>query len=161
MAIPVGVVAKKVAVAVSSDKRSWKVIVVIIISVFLMLAAPVFMFLSLIGSGNNYSLTEEQIIKNLPPEKQSQIMASNDALAAIEKEAELQGVSNIIGKAKIIYLSALVGKEKDDTKFFKKYIACFVGTKDNNEIFQKISNTFGVTFSDEDITKFNQIYPNK
>ena len=159
MSLTLAVVAKRVAVALLTDKRTWQLIGGIVVGIALLILAPVLVLMSLFGGGNSISIDTNQIISGLPPQVQSQIVQVDVALAAIDEEITSQelGVDPI--KAQVIYIYTLVGQEQGNESFYRDYISLFIDLNDDAELFDAIESKFGIVISDSTRTKILEYYP--
>jgi len=159
MSITVGLIAKKVAVALLSDKRTWKVIGSSVVVISLILLAPVIILMSLFGGvGNAITLDSNQIISGLPTEYQTQIVQVDVALVAITKEISKQQVDVNPIKAHIIYTYVLMGYEQGNQSFYQEYVSCFLDSKNDNVLFDNIQSKFKIKILDNERTQIIEYY---
>jgi len=149
----------KAVIAVATDKRTWKAISVLLVTLFLMIAAPLFIFMSLLNSGANMdALNQQAIIGGIPSEYKQQFEESQTALAIIVETFDKNGLAETqVKMAKAIYLSCLTGKEKDNESFYQSLVDCFDVT-DTDEILSNVSATFSVEITDADKLYFKNLY---
>ena len=149
----------KAVIAVATDKRTWKVIGVLLVTLFFMIAAPLFIFMSLLSSGANMdALNQEAIISGMPSEYKQQFEESQAVLAKIVETFDKNGLAETqVKMAKAIYLSCLTGKEKDNESFYQSLADCF-NTSDTDKILSNVSATFSVEISDADKIYFKNLY---
>ena len=94
----------------------------------------------------------------MAPEHQEMLRQYEDELTEIETVFTENGLSDTdISQAKTIYLSCLTGKESEDG-FYQKLADCFLNRTEESDALTNISSAFGVTFTDADRNKFNEIY---
>jgi len=85
--------------------------------------------------------------------RSEQLAYFEQVMLSIEDEIAVQGLELDPLRAQVVYLCALQGREREDS-FYTNYITCFAGEQD---VFAAISETFGVTFSANDIEKIEQM----
>ena len=161
MAVPVAVIAKKAAEVLASSKSGRKFLGYVIgIAIFLLLL-PVIVILGLFGSlsaDNGVVINGSQIIASLSSEQQEARQYQNEVLKNIADTFKEQNLSHDIGKAQMIYFTALAGKEKEDSDFYQKYAECFLNVTGNKTVYDNIESSFGVVFSEKDISFLNELY---
>ena len=158
MSVTLAVVAKKVAVALLTDKRTWQLIGGIVAGIAILILAPVFVLMFLFGGGNTVSIDTNQIIAGLPSQVQSQIVQVDIALAAIEEEVKLRELDVDPIKAQVIYIYTLAGKEQLNEAFYSDYVSCFINSKDDIELFDTIEIQFGIEIPESDRAKTLEYY---
>ena len=158
MSVTLAVVAKKVAVALLTDKRTWQLIGGIVAGVALLILAPILVLMSLFGGGNTISIDTNQIIAGLPSQVQSQIVQTDDALAAIKEEITSRELDVDTIKAQVIYIYTLAGKEQSNESFYRDYISCFIDSKDDKALFDAIEIQFGIEIPESDRAKILEYY---
>lgn len=60
--------------------------------------------------------------------------------------------------AQAIYISCLVGKEIDNENFYIKIADCFKNTSKDITVFNNITDTFAIVFTETDIKYLNELY---
>lgn len=164
MAVPVAAIAKKAAEVLVSTKSGRKFLGYVIgIAIFLLLL-PVIVILGLFGGlsvDNGVAIDESQIIATLSSKQQEEWQYQNEVLQTIAVTFKEQNLPDDIGKAQMIYLSAMLGKEKEVSGFYQKYAECFLDVTDGKTAYDNIESTFGITFSEKDIAYLDELYINK
>ena len=103
-------------------------------------------------------LDRDQIISQLPPEQQEQIDVIDTACDTIVTTFKIYGLPvSDQRKAQAIYIDKLMGLESQDG-FFDLLAECFVNTDESMSVYTLISVAFLVSFSDEEIAKFDELY---
>jgi len=140
--------AKKIAVSAVTDKKVGKAVLGIIGGVIFILITPVLAIIAIFQSGAQLDFAA------LAAQTQSEQLAYfEQVMLAIEDEISAQELKIDPLKAQIIYLCALQNREREEG-FYAEYIACFAGEQD---AFEAIGEAFGVTFTEDDITKIEQL----
>ena len=153
MSVTVGTVLKKVAEVLVSSKSGRKFIGYTVgITLFLVLL-PMIVIVGLFGwmaGDGGTMLDRDQIISQLPPEQQEQIDVIDTTCDTIVTTFKIYGLPvSDQRKAQAIYIDKLMGLESQDG-FFELLAECFVNTDE--------SVAFLVSFSDEEIAKFDELY---
>ena len=161
MSVTVGTILKKVAEVLVSSKSGRKFIGYTVgITLFLVLL-PMIVIVGLFGwmaGDGGTMLDRDQIISQLPPEQQEQIDAIDTTCDTILTTFKIYGLPvSDQRKAQAIYIDKLMGLESQDG-FFELLAECFVNTDESMSVYTLISITFLVSFSDEEIAKFDEFY---
>ena len=139
---------KKLATAAATDKNVAKTIGGIALGVILVLITPIFALFGIFQSGSELDFSA------LAAQAQNEQLAYFESvMLAIEDEIAVQGLDVDPLQAQIIYLCALQDREQEEG-FYTNYIACFA---DGQDVFLDISETFGVTFTKDEIEKIGQL----
>ena len=139
---------KKVAAAAVTDKKVGKVILGVIGTVLFVLVTPVLAIIAIFQGGAQLDLS------SLAAQARSEQMAYfEQVMLAIEDEISAQELKLNPLKAQMIYLCALQGREREND-FYINYITCFA---DGQDVFLGVSEAFGVTFTEDDISRIEQL----
>lgn len=162
VAATIAKVASKILQVLLGDKKGRKflgyVIGIALFIVLLPVIAVYGLFGWMSGGGASQLVSPDVLYQNLPTEYREQIEQYNTELTQIEITFTENGLSDAdISKAKTIYLSCLTGKESEEG-FFQAYADCFLNQTEEADSLTLISSAFGVSFSDADREKFNQLY---
>jgi len=139
---------KKIAVAAATDKRVGKTVLGIIGGVLFVVVAPILMLLSLLQGGADLDLSAA-----IAQAQHEQLVYFEQIMLSIEDEITEQELDIDPLRAQIIFLSALSNHPRD-ADFFTNYIMLFAGEQD---VFEAIGETFGVTFTAEEIEQLEQL----
>lgn len=159
MAVPaaVAVVAKKVLIDLLLNKKTWVAIGSVIAGFVVLCLLPLMV---LLGMGNGMSGMEydqaaiqQQVIANLTDEQKEKLQYFEFVMIAIDDEVAAQGLDFDPIKAEVIYMCALMDREKDNEIFYTDYISCFVGVENDDQLFANITAKFGVAFTAEEKEK--------
>ena len=143
---------KKIAIAAATDKKVGKAVLGIIGAVIFILITPVLALLAIFQSGAQMDLAA--MMAQAQHEHTSYRLAYfEQVMLSIEDEIIAQDLQIDPLRAQIIYLCALQGREREDD-FYTNYITLFAGEQD---IFEAISEAFGVAFTANDIEKIEQL----
>lgn len=136
MSVTVAAIAKKVAVYLATDKRTWKAAGMIIGIVIAIVLLPAMLLLTM---GNQFSgadvqqINYSQFVQGLSAEQQSQFSQMESDGKAIETELTTLGLKNQIIKAQMLYLTYFDNAAKGEN-FFAEYADCFKESDDETLI---------------------------
>ena len=161
MSVTVATVAKKVAEVLVSSKGGRKFIGYTIgITLFLVLL-PLIVIVGLFGwmaGDGGTMLDRDQIISQLPFEQQEQIDVIDTTCDTIMTTFKIYGLPvSDQRKAQAIYIDKLVGLESQ-AGFYESLAGCFISVSADVSVYDLISGTFLVAFSDEEIAKLDELY---
>ena len=161
MAVPVAAIAKKVAEVLASTKSGRKFIGYTIGITLFIVMLPLIVIVGLFGwmaGDGGTMLDRDQIISQLPLDQQEQIDVIDTTCDTIVTTFKIYGLPvSDQRKAQAIYIDKLMGLESQDG-FFELLAVCFVNTDESMSVYTLISITFLVSFSDEEIAKFDELY---
>lgn len=161
-AITIAVVVKKVLEILASNKEGRKFLGYVVgIALFLVLL-PLIVLVALFGwmssDGTSDIINCDTIIAQMPVEQQQQIAYIDTVCSNIETTFTSKGLTeNDSKKAKAIYISCLAGHENDAT-FYTDLADCFLYTTEMESVYDKITAKYGVTFTDDDKAKLDELY---
>ena len=139
---------KKIAVAVATDKNTAKTIGGIVLGAVFIMVIPILAIIAIFQSGAQLDFSA------LAAQAQSEQLAYfEQVMLAIEDEISAQSLQTDPLRAQMIYLCALQGRENEDD-FYTNYIGCFA---DSQDVYLGVSETFEVTFTEDDIAKIEQL----
>ena len=158
----VGKIAKKVLAALAGDKKGRKflgyVIGIALFIVLLPVIAVYGLFGWMAGGGATKIIDYNAVCEYIPVEQRSVMEQYESELAAIQTVFVENGLgARDISKAKTIYISCLTGKETEED-FYQRYAECFILQSEEHSIWDNISSSFGVSFSDDEKQQFNNLY---
>lgn len=150
-------VAKKVAVMLASDKRTWKVVGMFIAMLIVIALLPVIVLLamgnSLTSSGNQDIDFGAEFLNNLTSEQQQMFTDMESDGKAIEDELTSLNLKTQIVKAQVIYLTYFDEVQKGEN-FFAQYCSCFKNANGNDEfLINMLNGMFGLNISYEDFMR--------
>ena len=157
-AVTVATVAKKVAVALASDKKGRKIIGYVIgISLFI-LCIPIIVVFCVFGwtSGNLHEDVQAGVASGAAE------MLNDPAL-----QERFEGIQTVfsehhlpagdIHKAQFMSISKLAGMEEQDD-FYERLASCFLETTKGKTVYMLIEEKFDIDISDEDETRLDELY---
>jgi len=138
---------KKLAVSAATDKNVAKTIGGIVLGAVFVMIIPILAIIAIFQGGAQLDFTA------LAAQAQSEQLAYFESvMLAIEDEITAQGLRADPLRAQVIFLCALQGREQEEG-FYTIYIECFAG----EDTYAAISESFGATFTDDDIAKIEQL----
>ena len=161
MSVTVGTVLKKVAEVLVSSKSGRKFIGYTVgITLFLVLL-PMIVIVGLFGwmaGDGGTMLDRDQIISQLPLDQQEQIDVIDTTCDTIVTTFKIYGLPvSDQRKAQAIYIDKLMGLELQDG-FFDSLARCFVNADADVSVYDLISGTFLVAFSEEEMAQLDELY---
>ena len=157
-AVTVATVAKKVAVALASNKKGRKFIGYVIgIAVFI-LCIPILVvycvFGWMAGSGEmDINSAAVNAVKDVPG-----VQAIQDASDKIEASFSALGLpAEDIKKAQVISLYYFPGRV-DEEGFLDKLGSCFTETTAEKTVYTLINETFGITITEDEMQELDRLY---
>ena len=159
------VIAKKAAVVLLTDKRTWVVIGSIIAGFIILCVLPMMVLISMFGSVNDVDINsvmekinDQQIIENMTQEQRDNMLYLKTVFTAIDDEITIRELDIDPIKAQIIYLSLLNGKEKENETFYTDYISCCAEAENDDQIFSNIAEKYGVIVTADEKDKIILLY---
>ena len=140
MSITAGAIAKKAAVILAKDKRTWKAVGLIIGIVIAIALLPVMVLLAIgnqLSSAQTQNIDYSAYVQNLSAEQKSQLSQMESDGKAIADELSKLGLKTQTVKAQMIYLTYFENVSKSEN-FFKDYCACFK-EKDNKKLIENLN----------------------
>ena len=161
MSVTVGTILKKAAEVLVSSKSGRKFIGYIVgITLFLVLL-PMIVIVGLFGwmaGDGGTMLDRDQIISQLPPEQLEQIDVIDTTCDTIVTTFKIYGLPvSDQRKAQAIYIDKLMGLESQDG-FHESLADCFMNVTADVSVYDLISSTFLIAFSDEEVAQFDELY---
>ena len=155
-------VVKKVLAILAGDKNGRKflgyVAGIVLFIVLLPVIAVYGLFGWMAGGGATEIVSPDMVYSAMPAEYRERMEQYNAELSMIETTFAECGVSGTdTSLAKTIYISCLIGKEREEN-FYRTYADCFLNADEEHDPLQNISSAFGVTFTDADKERLKQLY---
>lgn len=163
MSAAVAAIAKKLAVMLATDKRTWKLIGAIAGGLLFIALLPVMVLLS-IGHQLEETDTETNFgaafIQNLTPEQQAQFSQMESDGKAISDELTSLNLKSEIVKAQVIYFTYFEDVQKEKS-FFQDYCSCFQKANGNDEmLIYMLNSKFSLNISDEEFMRSYAVIQN-
>lgn len=151
-------IAKKLALSLASDKKTWKLVASVIAGLAVIAFLPLIFLLgmgnTLEQSGQNNVDYGAEYLQNMTPEQKAVFDEINEAGRLIEEQLIEYDGKNQIVKAQLIYLSYFktAPREKD---FLEKYCSIFKDSRSDNQLIDMLNNEFKLKI---DYTEFMRTY---
>lgn len=161
MSVTVAAVAKKAAVILAKDKRTWKAVGLIIGIAIAIALLPVMVLLAIgsqLSSAETQNIDYSAYVQNLSADQKAQLSQIESDGKAISDELSKLGLKTQTVKAQMIYLTYFkkVSKGKN---FFKDYCACFK-EKDNKKLIENLNRKYGLSISYEEFMRSYSVIAN-
>ena len=153
MSATVAAIAKKIAVMLATDKRTWKVVGIIVGMLLFIALMPAIVLLAM-GNSLSSGTTKTtdfgaSYVQNLTPEQQQKFSQIESDGKAIADELTALNMKKEIVKAQVIYMTYFDGVQKDEN-FFKNYCACFKDASDDKALINVLNSKYGRNIKYED-----------
>ena len=161
MSITAGAIAKKAAVILAKDKRTWKVVGFLAAMMVAIALLPVMVLLAIgsqLSSAETQNIDYSAYVQNLSAEQQSQLSQMETDGKAIADELSKLGLKTQTVKAQMIYLTYFENVSKGKN-FFKDYCACFK-EKDNKKLIENLNGKYGLKISYEEFMRSYSVIAN-
>lgn len=154
-------VAKGLLTLLFGDEKGRKFLLYAIGIALFLVCIPLITLLGLFGwmagSGEGI-LNQENILGSLTDDQLAQMQAMDEVVGRIVTTFEAMGLEKAEQeKAVAIYMDHLVGLEKQDG-FYEKLANCYLGTTEDADVYDLVSQTFSVIISEEDQRKYDSLY---
>lgn len=136
MSVTAGAIAKKAAVILAKDKRTWKVVGFLAAMIIAIALLPVMVLLvigSQLSSVDTENIDYSAYVQNLSVQQKEQLTQMESDGKVIADELSRLGVKTQIVKAQMIYLTYFESVSKGEN-FFTDYCACFKESDDKKLI---------------------------
>lgn len=161
MSATVAAIAKKVAVYLAADKRTWKVIGAIIGIAITIVLLPVMLLLAMgnqLSSAKTQSIDYSAYVQNLSAQQQTQLSQVELDGTAIADALKNLGLQTQIVKAQIIYLTYFDNVQEGEN-FFAEYCAYFK-ENDNQKLIDNLNQKYGFGISYEEFMRSYAVISN-
>ena len=158
-AVTVSVVVKKVAEVLASSKKGRKFLLYTVGIVLFIVLLPLIAIVGLFGflAGGELPIEPQQIMETLPSEDRALLEGIDATCASIHSAFMERGLTEAdANKAAAIYMACLLGRESDT--FIEDLADCFENVSDTVSVYDNVSTTFSVEFTDEDEEQFDERY---
>jgi len=163
MSAALGAALKKIAVALLSDKRTWKVIGAVVLGLILLIIFPLSV-LATLNTGAGLKLDSDALrksfLENMSMENKAVLQAMEDGMLTIEKRMIEAGFPARVKEAQILYFCCLYEIEKDDPRFYEKLVGCFAADQTDEQLISAVNRTFGVNISVKDFRNIMSLVKN-
>ena len=161
MSVTAAAIAKKAAVILAKDKRTWKAVGLIIGIAIAVALLPVMLLLAIgnqLSAADTESIDYSAYIQNLSAEQKIRLSLMESDGKAIADELSKLGLKTQIVKAQMIYLTYFENVSKGEN-FFKDYSACFKETN-NEKLIENLNKKYGLNISYEEFMRSYSVIAN-
>ena len=161
MSVTAAAIAKKAAVILAKDKRTWKAVGLIIGIAIAVALLPVMLLLAIgnqLSAADTESIDYSAYIQNLSAEQKIWLSLMESDGKAIADELSKLGLKTQIVKAQMIYLTYFENVSKGEN-FFKDYSACFKETN-NEKLIENLNKKYGLNISYEEFMRSYSVIAN-
>jgi len=148
MSAAIAAALKKLAVTAATDKKIAKTIGGIVLGAVFIMIIPILAIIAIFQGGAELDFTALAA-----QARNEQLAYFEQIMLSIEDEISAQDLRIDPLRAQMIFICALRGRENEDD-FYTNYIGCFA---DSQDVFLGVSETFGVTFTEDDIERIEQL----
>ena len=159
IAVQFAAIAKKVLQFLLSNKKGRKFLGYVIgITLFIVLL-PLIVLIELFGwmSGGSNIAIHSIVAGDLQKQYAIHFPEHAEALEKISVTFDTYGVGNKKALAQTIYISTDLSDMNENDDFYTDYVHCFTDVGEGKTYINNITETFGISFSDEDIEYLNAI----
>ena len=161
MSITAGAIAKKAAVILAKDKRTWKIVGFLAAMIIAIALLPVMVLLAIgnqLSSAQTQNIDYSAYVQNLSAEQKSQLSQMESDGKVIADELSKLGLKTQTVKAQMIYLTYF-DSVKQGENFFTDYCACFK-EKDNKKLIENLNKKYGLKISYEEFMRSYSVIAN-
>ena len=156
MAVPVAAIAKKVAVAVLSDKKVLKKVGGIILGILVLIFMPFAAIYAMFNGGIKVdtSSISDKVMATMPAEELAQIEKIDKAFKSIESKMKKKHFSSEqITKAHKLYFTAFLEKT-GDSAFENKLVSCFKKDQTDEQLIAEVNKKFNADLPKDFLDKY-------
>ena len=157
-AVTLSVVAKKAVEVLASSKKGRKFLLYTVGIVLFIVLLPLIALVGLFGflQDGELPIDQRQIMEALPSEDRAILESIDTTCADIHAVFTEHGLTEAdANKAQAIYMACLIGKECDT--FLTDLAECFEDVSDTVSVYDNISSTFSVEFTENDEKLFDSM----
>jgi len=163
MSATVLAIAKKLAVMLATDKRTWKVVGVIVGMLLFIALMPAIVLLSMGNSLSSETAKTSDFgtmyVQNLTPEQQQKFSQIESDGKAIADELTALNLKKETVKAQVIYMTYFDDVKKDEN-FFRNYCACFKNASDDSNLINMLNSKYGTNINYEEYMRTISVIEN-
>lgn len=161
MSAAITAIAKKIAVYLAADKRTWKAAGTIVGIVIAIVLLPVMLLLAMgnqLTSAETQSIDYSAYVQNLSAQQQTQLSQVELDGTAIADALKKLGLQTQIVKAQMLYLTYFDNVQKGEN-FFAEYANCFKESNDE-KLIDLLNQKYGLSISYEEFMRSYAVISN-
>ncbi len=155
MSATVAAALKRIAVAVFTDKKSRKTVIGLILSIIVIIAMPIAVFISALNMSADMDSEELKrfVSEELTDGEKAELQTVEDTMKAIETAmTEKDFTAERIKEAQALYMFFLY-EQSGAESFAEKLSACFTEDQTDEQLIAAVNSTFGTELKAEDYGK--------
>ena len=153
MSFTVGAALKKVAVAVLSDKKVIKRVVIFLLSIIVGLIMPVVAMLSFFSAKIDISAEQlESVAENLDPAEIAKLRKVESTADAIEEQMRNADLNDKYQEAQVLYILVLY-KYQDEEDFVPRLVSCYRNSSSDEAVIRRVNREFGCDIDSDEYIK--------
>ena len=159
MAVPVAAIAKRVAVALASDKKVLKKIGGIILGILVLIFMPFAVINAMFNGGVKVDTVSisDSVMETMSAEGREQIQKIDTTFKHIEQKMKKKNFSaKQITTAQQLFFTAFLEKA-GDTSFEDKLVSCFKKNQSDDQLIAAVNKKFGVELTKDFLTKYTTV----
>lgn len=140
----IGAALKKIAVALVSNPRNWKVIGGIILALIIVVVTPVAVIVAILN-GNieiDQNRLAQIIQQNITVEQSANLEMINTTMEKVEQELEKRNLLEYKTQAEVLYVFSLT-EHSNDENFVRNFVKCFKRGITDEQLVERVNEKFG------------------
>lgn len=162
MSATVAAIAKKIAVMLAANKKTWKVVGTFIAMLIVLALLPVIVLLAMgnsLTTAGSQEIDAGEFMQNLTPQQQELFLQMESDGKAIEDELIRLVLKTEIVKAQMIYLTYFDGVVHGEN-FFAEYCASFQSSADDKSLITMLNEKYALKIDHEEFLRSYAIISN-
>ena len=150
----VGAALKRIAVAIVSNPRNWKVIGGIILALIIVVITPIAVIVAILN-GNieiDQNRLTQIIQQNITAEQSSSLEMINTTMEKVEQELEKRNLLEYKTQAEVLYVFSLT-EYSNDENFVRNFVKCFKRNITDEQLVERVNEKFGMAIKYEEFKK--------
>ena len=154
MSAALGAALKKIAVALLSDPKTLKKVLLVVLTLLVAIIMPIAAVIAIFSTDFEIDVPEFQrlAIQNLTPEQRADLQFIEDAGNEIQAALTARGQEKRLKEALVLFLFAL-GDFAHEPGFAEKLAGCFVEGQTHAELIAAVNAAFGTDINPDDFEK--------
>jgi len=150
----VGAALKRIAVAIVSNPRNWKVIGGIILALIIVVITPIAVIVAILN-GNieiDQNRLTQIIQQNITAEQSANLEMINTTMKKVEQELEKRNLLEYKTQAEVLYVFSLT-EHSNDENFVRNFVKCFKRGTTDEQLVERVNEKFGTVIRYEEFKK--------
>ena len=140
----VGAALKRIAVAIVSNPRNWKMLFGIVLALIIVVVTPVAVVVAILN-GNieiDQSRLAQIIQQNITAEQSANLEMINTTMEKVEQELEKRNLLEYKTQAEVLYVFSLT-EHSNDENFVRNFVKCFKRGITDEQLVERVNEKFG------------------